>query len=174
MQTRKSKVFPVVLTVLILVIIIYLFSTLKQPYVECSSKKQTDANVLVKENIKATLDSNKISKLEVVKTIILGDEYKDNYKKYTDSIKYSLEASYKYLGKGVRIETEDNKVIVRIIAEKGEKIILNDINFYNNDNLEIEIESNTKSSDVVTLGIKDKYTEGELLTRMKNNGYSCK
>ena len=39
---------------------------------------------------------------------------------------------------------------------------------------QIEIESNTKSSDVVTLGIKDKYTEGELLTRMKNNGYSCK
>ena len=30
------------------------------------------------------------------------------------------------------------------------------------------------SSDVVTLSVGDKYTEGEFITRMKNNGYVCK
>ena len=40
--------------------------------------------------------------------------------------------------------------------------------------LQIKINPNTKSSDVVTLSINDKYTEGELMTHLKNNGYVCK
>jgi hypothetical protein len=38
----------------------------------------------------------------------------------------------------------------------------------------MKINSNTRSSDVVTLSVGDKYTEGELITIMKNNGYVCK
>ena len=40
--------------------------------------------------------------------------------------------------------------------------------------LQIKINPNTKSSEVVTLKIKDKYTEGEVMTKMKNSGYVCK
>ena len=57
---------------------------------------------------------------------------------------------------------------------KKERIILNNIEFFDNDELQMKINSNTKSSDVVTLKINDKYTEGELMTRLKNNGYSCR
>ena len=56
----------------------------------------------------------------------------------------------------------------------NETLVLNNIEFFENDKLEIKINSNTRSSDVVTLSIGDKYTEGELMTKMKNNSYVCK
>ena len=40
--------------------------------------------------------------------------------------------------------------------------------------LQIKINPNTKGSEVVTLKIKDKYTEGEVMKKMKNSGYVCK
>ena len=43
----------------------------------------------------------------------------------------------------------------------------------NNGNIEVKINSNTKSNDVIALSIGDSYTEGELMTRLKNNGYLC-
>ena len=52
--------------------------------------------------------------------------------------------------------------------------MLKNIEFNDNGDLQIKIDSNTKSSDVIALKVGDNYTEGELMTRMKNNGYSCK
>ena len=68
----------------------------------------------------------------------------------------------------------DNYLTVTVKAKNNETIILNNIEFYDNDGLQIKINPNTKSSDVVTLSINDKYTEGELMTHLKNNGYVCK
>lgn len=67
-----------------------------------------------------------------------------------------------------------NSVSVRVEIDKDETIILNNIEFVDNGELQMRINSNTKSSEVVTLKIKDNYTEGELMTRMRNNGYSCR
>ena len=41
----------------------------------------------------------------------------------------------------------------------------------------LELLDNTKpldEDDIIALAIGDSYTEGELMTRFKNNGYSCK
>ena len=142
--------------------------SVKQPYIECSNEKVTDANSVVNENLKVSLEGNKISKIEVIKSMNLD-------KRYINSISYSLENAYKYLGNKASIERESDKIIVKITVDKNnETILLNDIDFYNNDGLQIDVESNTKSSDVVTLSINDKYSEGDLLIRMKNNGYRCK
>ena len=48
------------------------------------------------------------------------------------------------------------------------------IEFNDNDGLQIKINSNTKSSEVVTLKIGENYTQGQFMTRLKNNGYVCK
>ena len=115
MKTRKSKLSPIVITILLIIIIIYLFTTVKQPYVECHREKTTDANVVVKENLKTNLDGNKITKRELTKTIILPEEYSDQYEKYIKSIEYGLKNAYEYLGKKVTITKEDDRVIVKII-----------------------------------------------------------
>jgi hypothetical protein len=61
-----------------------------------------------------------------------------------------------------------------VVIDDNETLVLNNIEFFENEKLEIKINSNTRSSDVVTLSIGDKYTEGELMTKMKNNSYVCK
>ena len=53
-------------------------------------------------------------------------------------------------------------------------LLLKNIEFISNDDLEIKIDSNIKSSNVIALKVGDNYTESELMKRMKNNGYSCK
>ncbi|MBR3049532.1 MAG: hypothetical protein IKG58_03135 [Bacilli bacterium] len=172
MNTRKNKVFPIILTVLIIGIIVYLFTHIKQPYIECSKETTFDKNIKVEEELKTTLDSNKISTLTVEKKIILPDELSSE--KRLNSMKSALKGAYKYLGKDVKIETKGNSVIATITLDKNQTVILNDITAIYNDDVELEIISNTKSNDVISLTVKDKYTEANLITRLRNYGYSCK
>ena len=95
---------------------------------------------------------------------------------HLNSIKFSLKKHYEYLNKDViNYSLKDDRVIVNVLVDEDETLVLNNIEFFENgDKLEMKINSNTRSSDVVTLSVGDKYTEGELITRMKNNGYVCK
>ena len=75
MDNNNGRAFPIVLTILIIGIIVYLFATIKQPYVECNRQFTDDLGIVVKENIVTTFGGNKIDTMKVTKTIILPDEY---------------------------------------------------------------------------------------------------
>lgn len=174
MTKKKSMIFPTIITAIIIMIIIYLFANVKQPYVECSKRVVDDFGIIIKEELRTELDSNKISKMTLSKTIILPDKYL-NDDTYLEAFKFAIKKSYEYLDDtDVRVTSGDDYILVTVNATGSETLILNNIEFYENDGLQIKINPNTKSSDVVTLSIKDKYTEGELMTHMKNNGYTCK
>lgn len=171
MYTKKSKVFPIIITILIIVIIIYLFATIKQTEISCNKSNVDDLGIKVVEELKANLDGRSIKSMVVEKTIVLPDEYL--YAK--DSVEFLLKKSYEYLDEDkVSFSSLNNKLIIRIEINKDETIILNNIEFSEDEGLQVKINSNTKSSDVITLKVGDNYTEGELMTRMKNNGYVCK
>ena len=172
METRKSMTLPVIITFIIIGIIVYLFATIKQTEVTCIKSNLYDDEIRLNEQITATIDGKKIEKLNVVKTIILPDKY--NNDRYLNSIKYSLEETLEYLGDKSKISINDNKIIVNIEVKKNEVVLLNNINFIVNDDLEVEIDANTKSSNVITLSVGDNYTDGEFMKRLKNNGYTCK
>lgn len=174
MPKKKRMIIPSVITFLVLVTIIYLFVSVKQPFVECSKKTTNSLDIVVYEELTATLSNNKIGKMVLTKKIVLADKYlKDD--KYLEYVKDTLDKSYNYLDdEVVKISKGTNYVIVEIEVEDDETLILNNISFMDKDGLKMKINPNTKSSEVVTLKIKDKYTEGELMTRMKNNGYTCK
>ena len=174
MTKKRSKVVPSIITILLLVIIIYLFVTVKQPYIECSRKTTDSLGITITEKLIAELSNNKISKMKVTRKITLPDKYlKDDT--YLEEIKLTLDKSYDYLDDDVIVISKGiNYVIVKIEVEDDETLILNNISFMDNDGLQIKINPNTKSSEVVTFKIKDKYTEGEAMTKMKNNGYTCK
>lgn len=174
MKHGKNRVFPIVLTIVMIVIIIYLFATVKQPLVVCERRVVDDLGITINEELEVTMDGSKIGKIVLVKTIKLPDEYlKDDT--YINSILFMLENSYAYLDKDkVSVNKTKNSVISRVEIEDSEVIMLNNIEFLDDDGLQMKINSNTKSSDVVTLKIKDNYTEGELMTRLRNNGYSCR
>ena len=174
MFTSKGKGLPIIITIMLIVIIIYLFATVEQPLVVCEKKVTDDLDITVSEVLETTLDGKEIKKMVLVKTIILPDKYlvDDNE---LDSIMFALEKSYKCLGEDKVLVTKGKRsVTVKVVVEDDETIILNNLEFFDNDGLQMRINSNTRSSEVLTLRVEDDYTEGEFMTRLKNNGYSCK
>ena len=175
MSTKKNKTFPIVITSIIIMIIIYLFATVEQPYITCSKSTTNDLDIRVTEDINVTIDGNKIREIDLTKAIVLPSNYLED-DIHLNSIKFSLKKHYEYLNKDViNYSLKDDRVVVNVLVDDDETLVLNNIEFFENgDKLEMKINSNTRSSDVVTLSVGDKYTEGELITRMKNNGYVCK
>lgn len=173
MSANKSRNFLIVITCIIIMIIIYLFANVSQPYVSCSKTTTNDFGIRIVEEINTIIENNKISKIDLNKTIVLPDKYLED-SSYLESIKSSLEKHYQYLGDRVNYKIIDDRIIYSIVIENKETLIFNNIHFLENDKLEIKINSNTRSSNVVTLSIGDKYTEGKFMIKMKNNGYLCK
>ena len=86
----------------------------------------------------------------------------------------TLKHAYDYLPKGTKkITQEADRLIAHITIEDNETIILDNMDVVSDNGLNLKINANTKAEDVVTLKIKDKYTEGEFMTHMKKNGYTC-
>ena len=172
MATRKSMTFPIVITFVIILIIVYLFATIKQTEVICNRTRIFDGDVKVSEEVNTIIDGKKITEMAVVKTIVLPSKYADDT--HFNSIKYSLEKTLDYLGDKVKYSISDNAITVTMKVHKNEIVLLNNIDFSVNDDLEIIVNSNTKSSNVIPLTVGDNYTDGEFMMHMKNHGYSCK
>ena len=168
----KNRFLPIILTLMILVIIVWLFINIKQPLVECEKTTTTDSKVIIEENLAVTFSRDKIAKMELIKTIILPEKYQNETT--LNNIKERLQKAYKYLNNKKTITISDNNLIIKVNVSNDETILLNNLNFYEDQTLHINIDSNTKSSNVITLKVKDKYTEGEFMTRLKKNGYVCK
>ena len=127
MAKKRSMVFPTIITAIIIIIIIYLFATVKQPYVECSKKTVDDFGITIKEELKTELDSNKISKMTLSKTIILPDKYLSD-DKYLEAFKFAIKKSYEYLDDtDVKVTSGDNYILVTINASSKETLILNNL-----------------------------------------------
>ena len=173
MNTRKSMKLPIVITFIMLIIVVYLFATLQQDKVVCEKTTNFDNGVTLKEVVTTTIDNDSISNIQLVKKIILPKKYLDN-ESYQNSVKYSLENTLEYLGKSVKYEITLTGVIATIDISKDELVLLDNIDFSSNGDLGMNINTNTMSGDVITLKIKDKYTPGELMKKLKNNRYSCR
>ena len=173
MNTRKSMKLPIVITFIMLIIVVYLFATLQQDKVVCEKSTNFDNGVTLKESVQATIDNGSISNIHLVKKIVLPKKYLDD-ESYKNSIKYSLENTLEYLGKNAKYEITSTGVVATIDISKNELVLLDNINFDSTGDLGMNINTNTVSSDVITLKIKDKYTPGELMKKLKNNSYSCR
>lgn len=173
MKHGKKRVVPIIFTIVILVVIIGLFVSFKQPLVVCSNRVKNEFDIVVLEELETTINNKKIESMILVKTIVLPDKYLKD-KKYLDNIVETLEKSYAYLDKEkVTITKSDDRVVARVVVDKNETLILNNIKFSSKNDLVMSVNPNTKSSEVLTLRINDFYSEGEFKTRMNNKGYSC-
>ena len=61
-----------------------------------------------------------------------------------------------------------------INVSDDELLLLDNIDFMGTDDLGMVVNTNTVSSDAVTLSVGDKYTDGELMKKLKNNSYTCR
>lgn len=172
MATRKSMTLPFILTIIIITIMVYLFTTIEQTQVVCDKATSYDADVKVIEDVVVTLDGKEITNLNISKKIVLPDKY--NNDSTIKGIQYSLEKTLNYLGDKVGYTHTDYGLLVNIKVDDNKVVLLDNISFYENDTLEIKVESNIKNSNIVVLSVGDNYTDGELMKRLKNNGYSCK
>ena len=168
----KNRILPIILTLMILVIIVCLFINIKQPIVECEKTTTTDSKVIIEENLTVTFSRDKIAKMELIKTIILPEKYQND--ETINNIKERLQKAYKYLNNKKTITISENNIIIKVNVSDDETILLDNLDFYEDSTLQVKIDSNTKSSNVITLKVKDKYTEGVFMTHLKKNGYVCK
>ena len=172
MATRKSMTLPVILTIIIISIMVFLFVNFKQSEIVCEKSITYDSDVKLIEDIIVTLDGKSIINLNVTKKIILPEMY--NYNDKVDEIEYYLDKTLNYLGSRVSYTRTDYGLMVNIRIDDNNLVLLDNIEFFDNGDLNIDIDSNIKSSNVVVLSVGDNYTDGELMKRLKNNGYSCK
>lgn len=167
----KGKTLPIIITFIILATIVYLFTNIRQTEVVCEKKTFFDT-ILLKERIVSVLDGKKISKMTVVKTIILPEKYVNQSN--LEVIHSSLNRTLEYLGDKVNYTISGDRIVVTIEVHKNEILLLDNIRFTVENGLQIHINSNTKSNEVIPLMIGDNYTDGEFMTFMKSRGYSCK
>ena len=172
MSTRKSMTFPIIIALIFIIIIISLFVSIKQTEVICSNSTSFDSGIKLDEKIVAEIDGKKISSMEVTKIIYLSEKYRDE--ESVSNIMESLKRTLDYLGDNVKYSVSEDKIVVTINVNKDEIILLDNIDFSLKNNTFIDINSNTKSSDVITLKVGDSYTDGEFMQHMKSKGYSCK
>ena len=173
MNTRKSMKLPIIITFIFICIIVYLFMNIKQTEVVCRKTKTFDSNIKLEEVITTTIDNKEISSLSVYKKITLPAKI-NKKEQNLRGIKNSLEKSLEYLGDKVTYEITEDSVIVRINVKDNELVLLDNINIIdNNGEIGINIDVNIKSRNVISLSVGDNYTDGELMTRLRNNGYSC-
>ncbi len=169
----KNIFFPALITVIIIIIIIYLFINIEQPYYTCTKNTNTK-NVLVSDTIKIGLQNNKIKEINLNKIITVKEDYLSKNDGYPNAILFTAETAYEYLDKDIYIiNKNNNSVDINIEATDDEVLIINNLEF-NDNNAEIEINTNTKSNDVVVLKVGDTYIESDLVKYLKNNGYTCK
>ena len=169
---KKSKfLVPIIIVVIIIVIIFYLIANVNQPYVTCTMKDTNDLNIETKEVINVKLSSRKIDELNIKKVYTLPSNL--DKEANLNELKNLLDNSLEYLGDDQDIYKKDNQVIVNIITKKKLPVLLNNVEFSMDDGLLIKINTNTKS-DVTSLSVGDEYSEGKLLSYLKNRGYSCK
>ena len=165
---------PIIITLIFIVIIVYLFMNLKQSNISCQKSKSYDGGIVVKENVEAVTDGKKINSMKITKTIYFPDRYVNNIDSI-EEIKNAIDNTLEYLGDKVTYNVMDDRIIIEIEVSKNELVLLDNINFVDNGGkVEVIIDTNTKSSSVIALGVGDNYTDGELMKSLKNKGYTCK
>ena len=75
METRRSMKFPIILTFIMIIIIVYLFATLQQEKVVCQKTTLFDNDIKLVETVTSTIDNGKISSIHLVKKFVLPDEF---------------------------------------------------------------------------------------------------
>ncbi|MBP5678664.1 MAG: hypothetical protein J6X28_02400 [Bacilli bacterium] len=174
MSTRKSMKLPVVITFLFICIIVYLFMNIKQTVVVCEKVTTYDADIKLTETVVSNMDGKKITSLSVTKKITVPEKY-SRQQEALNGIKNSMDYTTAYLGNKASCIISGNSVVVDIDISNNELVLLDNVSFYDNDGeIGIHIDTNTKSSEVITLQVGDAYTDGELMMYLKNHGYSCK
>ena len=173
MNTRKSGL-PVVLTFIVICIIIYLFMNIKQTEIICEKDFLFDSNIELYETVNIKLDSKKIVEIELDKRVTLPDSIERREERII-GIQNSFDSTLSYLGKTVEYKKYDDGLNVNINVHNNEMVLLSNTSFYsNNGDIGVEIDVNTKSGNVIALSVGDNYTDGELMKKLKNNGYRCK
>ena len=173
MNTRKSMKLPIIITFFVICLIVYLFTNIKQTIVSCHKTRTFETNAQITESLEASIENKKISSLDIIKKITIPEKYLKKEQTLYE-IKESIEKTIEYLGKSATVEIRDNNIVVHIKVNNQELVLLDNIILVDNNGvLTIDIDVNTKSNHVVSLKIGDNYTDGELMQRLKNEGYSC-
>lgn len=174
MSSRKSIKMPIIITGITIIVLVFLFTNIKQTVVVCNKTTSYNSKVYLDETFTSQIDGKRITHLQVKKTIYFDSsynyieeslvEYKDMFKEYTD-----------YLGTNSTVISDNKKLVNNIELKNNQLVLLDNVSFYEDASyIHVKINPNTKSNNVIKLAVGDNYTDGELMHFFKSKGYSCK
>ena len=76
MNSKKSKKLPIIITIIFIIIIVYLFTNIKQTTISCKKVRVFDSDIQLTETITSLMDNNRrINHIEVTKKITIPEKY---------------------------------------------------------------------------------------------------
>ena len=162
---------PILFVFLFLIVIVSFFSSIKQRKVTCQKQVDYFSKIQLREYIVSDIEGKKIKSMNAIKSIIFRESLS---REEMDKIIETIHRSHDYLGKRVRYTFGEDKIVIQIDVSSNEVVLFDSIRFLDKKPIEISINTNTKSSEVLSLEIGEHYTEGEYMKRLKSKGYRCK
>lgn len=174
MSSRKSIKLPIIITILIICILVYLFTNIKQTVVVCKKTTSFNSTVYLQETFTSQMDGKKITLLEIKKTVFFDENYQHSDKSL-EEYKNIFEEYTEYLGSQSNVFVDNNKVVNYIELKNNQLVLLDNVSFYDDKGyIRMNVDPNTKSNNVIKISVGDNYTDGELMQYFRGKGYSCK
>ena len=170
MNTRRSMKLPIIFVFIFLIVIVSFFSSIKQKEITCKKEVDYFSKIQLKEYIVSNIEGKKIKSMNIVKNISFMEKLS---REEMDQIIEVIHCTHNYLGKKVKYTFGEDKIVIKINVSSNEVVLLDNIRFSEKKPVEIVVNTNTKSSDVLSLKVGDSYSEGEYMKRLKNRGYRC-
>jgi len=161
---------PIIFVFIFLIVIVSFFSSIKQKEITCKKEVDYFSKIQLKEYIVSNIERKKIKSMNIVKNISFMEKLS---RKEMDQIIEKIHRTHNYLGKKVKYTFGEDKIVIKINVSSNEVVLLDNIRFSEKKPVEIVVNTNTKSSDVLSLKVGDSYSEGEYMKRLKNRGYRC-
>ena len=158
MNTRRSMKLPIIFVLIFLIVIVSFFSSIKQKEIICQKEVDFFSKIQLKEYVVTNIEGKKIKSMNVVKNILFRE---DLSREEMDRIVEAIHRTHNYLGKKVKYTFGEDKIVIKINVSSNEVILFDYIRFNDKKPIEISINTNTKSSEVLSLKVGDSYSEGE-------------
>ena len=172
MKKDNSKMYLIIGIVLIVVAAVISVITFSFENTKVTCKKDESKNgVTINSHVTVSKKKDKIENIEVIKTISLKGDNRDNY---LDAIKTSLEESYKKDGITYEISKKNEKLVLKLKYTDKKEYILDNLSIEKkSDGIGINLLSEDREDNYATFNLSKRYSDKNIRKILEKADYTC-
>lgn len=172
MKKDNSKMYLMIGITLIVIAAVISVITFSFENTKVTCKKEESKNgVTINSHVTVSKKKDKIENIEVIKTISLKGDNRDNY---LDAIKTSLEESYEKDGITYEISKENEKLVLKLKYTDKKKYILDNLFIDNtSDGISINLLSEDREDNYATFDLSKRYNDKNIIKILQKADYVC-